>query len=87
VVSNSSPLILDARIGHLDLLRAAFAGVVAPWGVRTEIVVRGAGVLLRANEAGLIVAVRPLLDALRSAGLYLGNNTYGAMLHLAGEAS
>jgi len=43
------------------------------------------GVLLRAKQAGLTLAVRPLLDALQSAGFHLGIDLYEQALRLAGE--
>jgi len=43
VVSNSSPLITLARIGHLDLLKQLFGRIHIAGEVRQEVVVRGAG--------------------------------------------
>ncbi len=43
------------------------------------------GVLLRAKEADLIPAVRPLLDTVQSEGFRLGIDLYQAALRLAGE--
>jgi len=53
VVSNSSPLILYARIGRLDLLREVFSEVIIPTAVHEEIVTQGAG---RPGAAELAVA-------------------------------
>jgi uncharacterized protein len=44
-----------------------------------------AGILLRAKEQGRIAAVRPRLDAVRQAGLYLTDRLYRTLLRLAGE--
>jgi predicted nucleic acid-binding protein len=44
-----------------------------------------AGILLRAKEQGRIVAVRPPLDAVRQAGLYMTDRVYRTVLRLAGE--
>lgn len=43
VVSNSSPLITLARIGHLNLLKQLFGFIHIADEVREEVVVRGAG--------------------------------------------
>jgi predicted nucleic acid-binding protein len=42
-ISNSSPLILYARIGRLELLRRVFGELMVPASVYDEVVVRGAG--------------------------------------------
>ena len=44
-----------------------------------------AGVLLRAKEQGRLESVRPTLDAVRQAGLYLTDRLYRTVLRLAGE--
>ena len=44
-----------------------------------------AGILLRAKEQGRIAAVRPPLDAVRRAGLYLTDRLYRIVLRMAGE--
>ena len=44
-----------------------------------------AGILLRAKEQGRIAAVRPPLDAVRHAGLYLTDRLYRTVLRMAGE--
>jgi predicted nucleic acid-binding protein len=44
-----------------------------------------AGILLRAKEQGRIAAVRPTLDAVRQAGLYMSDRVYRVVLRLAGE--
>ena len=54
VVSNSSPLITLARIGHLDLLQQLFERIHIAREVWDEVVVRGAG--------------RPAAEAVRKAG-------------------
>jgi predicted nucleic acid-binding protein len=158
-ISNSSPLILYARIGRLELLRDVFTQIFVPQAVYDEIVVAGvnrpgataiwaaswvsiqaiaqwptdqpmlaalgageaqaiilalqlgkqiavllddekgrrvarqlgirvygsAGVLVLAKEGGMISLVRPVLDELRAAGLYLSDPTYNRALALAGE--
>jgi predicted nucleic acid-binding protein len=43
VVSNSSPLITLARIGHLELLWRRFGRIHIGWEVYEEVVVRGSG--------------------------------------------
>ena len=50
-------------------------------------VVGSAGVLLAAKQRGLISFVRPLLDELRGAGLYLDDTAFNEILHLAGEGA
>jgi predicted nucleic acid-binding protein len=44
-----------------------------------------AGVLVAAKQMGLIPVVRPVLDQLRAAGLYLGDTAYREALARAGE--
>ncbi|MGH2370442.1 MAG: DUF3368 domain-containing protein [Chloroflexota bacterium] len=159
VVSNSSPLILYAKIGRLDLLRQAFRRVLIPTAVRDEVLADGegrpgtaeiaaapwielrvlatpgtaqalmdeldrgeaeaialalelgtqfplliddrkarrsarargvsvfgsAGVLVRAKHDGAISLVRPILNELRAAGLFLTDTVYDEALALAGE--
>ena len=159
IVSNSSPLILYAKIGQLALLRSLFAEVVIPLAVRDEIMARGpaqldaaevartpwiqsralvssdllevfltrvdrgeaevlalavelggevpvllddlrarrvaserrlpvlgsAGVLVLAKERGFVSQVRPFLDELLAAGLYLDNAAYNEILAQVGE--
>ena len=54
--------------------------------IRRQIPLLGtAGILLRAKEQGRIAAVRPPLDAVRQAGLYLTDRLYRTLLRLAGE--
>lgn len=157
-ISNSSPLILYARIGRLSLLQAAFGELVIPPAVHAEVagaagragadevagaawirvqhltqsrigrdlmaglgpgeaeaialaieiggilpvlvddadarrearrhglaVLGSAGALQVAKSAGAIVAVRPLLDELRSAGLFLTDRVYDEVLRLTQE--
>ena len=48
-------------------------------------VVGTVGILLRAKQANLISAVRPLLDAAQSEGFRLGTDLYQEALRLAGE--
>lgn len=55
-------------------------------GQRAIPVVGSAGILVLAKRAGLIVEVRPLLDALLGAGLYLDDAIYRLVLSSAGEA-
>jgi uncharacterized protein len=43
------------------------------------------GVLLLAKDKGFVQAVKPLLDALLQAGIYLDNSLYQSALKLAGE--
>jgi len=43
VVSNASPLVNLARIGHLELLRDLFGNLLVPEAVWEEVVVAGAG--------------------------------------------
>ena len=158
-VSDSSPLILYAKIGRLELIEAVFEEVYIPEAVRSEILFDdakrpGAAVLMRApwvrirrvsasatlqplltivdrgeaeaialvieldrnlplviddlggrilarrlglrvtgsggllvlaKERGIIPRVRPILDELRSADLYLSAAAYQTILSLAGE--
>lgn len=49
-------------------------------------VVGSAGVLALAKERNLIPLVRPLLDELRAAGLYLSDTVYRRILAGVGEA-
>jgi uncharacterized protein len=159
VISNSSPIILLARIGRLDLLRDLFGAVIIPPAVRLEILGAGgdrpgaaelaeaawvrvqavadqemiqsllgelgsgeaevialanesqepviallddaagrrharergvpvlgtAGILIRSKERGLIPLVRPHLDEIRVAGLYLSDALYDRLLDSVGE--
>ncbi len=48
-------------------------------------VIGSLGVLLRAKESGMISELRPLLTAMRAAGLYYGNVLLAEALRLAGE--
>ncbi|HLH26264.1 MAG TPA: DUF3368 domain-containing protein [Chloroflexota bacterium] len=48
-------------------------------------VLGSAGVLVEAKTTGLIVRVRPVLDELRTAGLWLGAGAYRTLLALAQE--
>jgi len=43
------------------------------------------GVLLRAKQAGMIDAVKPLIDQLRAGGIRLGDDVVAEALRLAGE--
>lgn len=67
------PVLLDDRRGR----RAARA--------RGLTVIGSAGILISGKEKGLLPAVRPLLDELRAAGLYLGGVEYQKALMLSGE--
>jgi uncharacterized protein len=54
--------------------------------VRRHIPLLGtAGILLRAKEQGRVAAVRPPLDAVRQAGLYMSDRVYRIVLRLAAE--
>ena len=160
-VSNSSPLILFARIGRLDLIQQLFGEILIPPEVYEEVTVRGrglpgaaavssaswihsravanqavlatlaaeadrgesetialalevsgrvavllddrqgrrlarerglrvigsAGILVLAKGRGLLPEVRPVLDALRAAGLRLGEGAYQRALAVANEGS
>jgi predicted nucleic acid-binding protein len=44
-----------------------------------------AGILLQAKRDGRITSVRPILDALKEAGLYLSDDLYRLVLKLAGD--
>jgi predicted nucleic acid-binding protein len=85
---------LDA--GELAVLSLAMANpgaivVLDDRAARAEAIRRNipllgtAGILLRAKEQGRIAAVRPTLDAVRQAGLYLTDRLYRTVLRLAGE--
>jgi predicted nucleic acid-binding protein len=43
------------------------------------------GLLLAAKEEGLVSAIKPLLENLQEAGMYLGDTLIQQALHLAGE--
>jgi predicted nucleic acid-binding protein len=43
VVSNASPLIILAKIGHLELLNVLYGRILVPSEVRAEVVTRDAG--------------------------------------------
>jgi predicted nucleic acid-binding protein len=54
--------------------------------IRRKIPLLGtAGILLRAKEQGRIAAVRPTLDVVRRAGLFMTDQLYRTVLRLAGE--
>lgn len=54
--------------------------------LRPGLAVAGTGVVLtQAKERGLIPAVRPVLDELRAAGMFLGDGPYRSVLADAGE--
>ncbi len=48
-------------------------------------VVGSVGILVRAKQAGLVSAVRPLLDALLHHGFFLSEAVYRRILEQAGE--
>ena len=92
--SGLDPDRLDA--GELAVLSLAIenSGAIVVLGdraAREEATRRGipllgtAGILLRAKEQGRIAAVRPTLDAVRRAGLYLTDRLYRTVLRMAGE--
>ena len=66
-------LLIDDRLGR---------GIANEMGLS---IVGSAGVLVLAEEQGLIPAVRPILDELCSSGLYLGDATRRELLSTAGE--
>jgi hypothetical protein len=57
---------------------------VAAWNKIS--VIGSLGVLLRAKESGLLQEIRPLLTAIRAAGLYYSEQLCDEALRLAGEA-
>lgn len=75
---------LALEAGSLDVLLDDRGGrrVARQYGLQ---VVGSAGVLVRAKAEGAIPAIRPLLDQLRSAGLYLSTAAYRELLARAGE--
>lgn len=131
-VSDSSPIILLAKIGRFALLRDLFDEVVIPAAVQAEVLAGGggrpgaaeaaaapwirvqpaiaqemsvpatlilddaagrrlarefglsvlgsAGLLVQAKEQGVIPSVRPILDDLRAAGLFLSDALYHRLL-------
>ncbi|WP_295588172.1 DUF3368 domain-containing protein [uncultured Lamprocystis sp.] len=87
VVSNTSPLTNLAAIGATLVLMDERDGRhrAQRMGLRTMGVV---GVLLLAKERGLLSAVRPSLDALRSqAGFWLSDAVYRQALGIAKETA
>ena len=86
----------------MGLLRELFGEVLVPPVVHREVAeavgragaaevsiamwVGSAGLLVLAKRAGLVPAVRPLLDELLSAGLYLDDAIHRLVLGSAGEA-
>ncbi len=139
VVSNTTPLIALADIGHLDLLQKLYGEILIPEAVLNEIKTEPAktvvnnsswikvkkikkndekslfraklhagevevmiladetakflgmtvtgtlGILIRAKREGYIPAVRPLLDALMTDGLYISDVVRDYVLEAAGE--
>jgi predicted nucleic acid-binding protein len=74
---------LASELGHrivLDDLQARAAG--KNLGLR---VIGTIGILLKAKRAGIILALKPLLDDLELNGFYLGDALKGEALRLAGE--
>lgn len=67
------PTLLDDRRGRRVALRL---------GLRVQ---GSAGILLLAKEQGILPDVRPALDALVEAGLYLSDDVYRRVLTLSGE--
>jgi predicted nucleic acid-binding protein len=67
------PLLIDDRAGR-RLARALDLRVLG-----------SAGVLVEAKASGLIPQARPLLDQLRTAGLWLGDSAYHQLLTLVQE--
>lgn len=58
VVSNASPLIALARIGHLDILKNLYGEILIADAVRHEVVVEGAG-QPGADEVDAVAWIRP----------------------------
>lgn len=71
----------DSCIAGLDDLRAR--QLAESMGLR---VIGTLGVLLRAQQTGLIAALRPLIDDVIAQGFHLSPELYRAVLELAGEA-
>jgi predicted nucleic acid-binding protein len=78
---------LQLRAANLDtlLLMDDAKGRVSARRVGLD-VIGAAGVLALARRAGLVPALRPLLDALRADGYFLSTAVVEASLRLAGEA-
>ena len=68
IISNSSPLILFAKIGHLDLLQRLFGDVFAPPAVYEEVVIHGSSrlesrdVAAAADSKGTVYVLGVTLD-------------------------
>jgi hypothetical protein len=67
-------LVIDDRLGRAAARRLGLA------------ITGLAGVLIRAKEAGLIAAVRPLLEEIRQRGYWLSDELLDVAARLAGEA-
>lgn len=70
VVSDATPLIALAKVGRLELLKVLFGTI---------------GLLLLAKRLDKEVAIRPLLDELRSKKFYVSDRVYQLTLKQAGE--
>ena len=80
VVSDTSPIINLAMIGHLDLLHQLYGDIVIPSAVGLL------GVLLAAKDAGILPAIKgPLDDLIAKAGFWMRPSLYAAVLKAAGE--
>ena len=73
-LASATPLLIDDRKGRR---------IAREHGIP---VIGSAGMLIVAKDLGLIPEVRPLLDSLRDAGLYLGQEARAEVLRIAGEA-
>lgn len=89
VVADSSPLIGLARIGQLEILRKLASRVLMPPAVRDEATLRRigtVGLLRRAKKAGLILTVKPHLEALMANGIFIHRALLDAVLKDLGES-
>lgn len=73
IVADSSPLILLASCGQLELLPALADPIVVPQTVLLEL------------EAGLVPKVRPIVEAMMRQGYYLAGSVLERALHAVGE--
>ena len=81
LASDTSLLLYLDRIKHLYLLPDLFESVLVP----TPVVFEWVGILVKAKRAGIISAVRPVLDLAKEQGFHLHPDVYVEALQLSNK--
>lgn len=89
VVCNAGPLIALTGIGQAGILRELFGEVLVSRKVREKVEAGGPSgtgrLLTEAKKAGLVTAVRPLIDQMRAHGYWLSDKIVAEILRQAEE--